>query len=98
MSPSSQPLRPLTSPAGPAVTSAAGSSSAPVGGRLDRQQLYGSALAVCEVDRHVLLSDALARAPSKSRSRVEGWQPEPPALHGGEPPSQLGRVVASPAS
>jgi hypothetical protein len=49
---------------------------------------YGSALAVCEVDLHVLLSDALARTSPDSSIRVESWQPEPPALHGDEPPSQ----------
>jgi hypothetical protein len=42
---------------------------------------YGSALAVCEVDLHVLLSDALARASPDNSVRVEVWRPEPPALH-----------------
>jgi hypothetical protein len=41
---------------------------------------YGSALAVCEVDLHVLPSDALTRA-IKEQESVEGWQPEPPAPH-----------------
>jgi hypothetical protein len=82
MLPRSQPLRPLTSPAGPAVMSAAASYSA-----VRRaaawiiSNFYGSALAVCEVDLHVLLSDALARASPDSSIRVEVWQPEPPALH-----------------
>jgi hypothetical protein len=43
--------------------------------------LYGGELAVCEVNLHVLLSDALARTPPDSSIRVEGWRPEPPALH-----------------
>jgi hypothetical protein len=54
--------------------------------------LYGGELAVCEVELHVLLSDALARLPSDSSIRVEaGGLSRVPCMTGSEPPSQLGR-------